>query len=138
MLCPEGAYELRARYYNPIMGRFISPDPMGFAGGQSNLLAYSFDAPTDYFDPLGLQSCRGTISDPGCPADGCASLLACQQAGASCRAGGGKGHKAPPILLRLSYPSSPTPFSGQPSNTCRTAQRPALSRAPPALLDAPN
>jgi RHS repeat-associated protein len=36
--------KLGARYYNPIMGRFISPDPMGFAGGQANLLEYSFDS----------------------------------------------------------------------------------------------
>jgi RHS repeat-associated protein len=42
----------RARYYNPELGRFISEDPIGFAGG-SNLYAYAANAPTTYTDPTG-------------------------------------------------------------------------------------
>jgi uncharacterized protein RhaS with RHS repeats len=43
----------RARYYNPITGRFLSEDPMGFAGGGPNLYAYVGGDPTDFDDPSG-------------------------------------------------------------------------------------
>jgi len=32
-------YYYRARYYNPTLQRFISEDPVGFAGGGPNLYA---------------------------------------------------------------------------------------------------
>jgi RHS repeat-associated protein len=37
---PNGLYYMRARYYDPNVGRFISEDPMGFGGGDVNLFAY--------------------------------------------------------------------------------------------------
>ena len=43
-----------ARYYNPTLGRFISEDPIGFAGGQANLYGYVFNSPTNFIDPFGL------------------------------------------------------------------------------------
>jgi len=53
---PEtGIYEYRARYYNPQIGRFISEDPIGFAGGQANLYAYVGNDPIDFTDPFGLR-----------------------------------------------------------------------------------
>jgi RHS repeat-associated protein len=45
---------LRARSYSPSLGRFLSEDPISFAGGDINLYAYSLDAPTMASDPLGL------------------------------------------------------------------------------------
>ncbi|MFC4632172.1 RHS repeat-associated core domain-containing protein [Promicromonospora alba] len=42
----------RSRYYQPATGRFISEDPIGFAGG-SNLYTYGANAPTTYTDPTG-------------------------------------------------------------------------------------
>jgi RHS repeat-associated protein len=48
-----GLYFLRARYYSPAMGRFISEDPIGLAGG-NNEYAYVADEPTDFLDPFGL------------------------------------------------------------------------------------
>jgi len=39
-----GLYYNRARYYNPQLGRFISQDPIGLAGG-INLYAYAGNAP---------------------------------------------------------------------------------------------
>ena len=48
-----GLYFLRARYYNPSTGRFLSEDPMGFAGSGTNLYAYTYDDPIDYRDPSG-------------------------------------------------------------------------------------
>ncbi|MDR3412318.1 MAG: kelch repeat-containing protein [Formivibrio sp.] len=43
----------RARYYNPTTGRFLSEDPLGFAGGDVNLYAYAGDDPIDAIDPTG-------------------------------------------------------------------------------------
>jgi len=51
-----GLYFYRARYYNPQLGRFISEDPLGFAGGDGNLYAYVFNSPTNFFDPIGLDA----------------------------------------------------------------------------------
>jgi RHS repeat-associated protein len=51
---PEiGLYYVRARYLDPKLGRFISEDPIGFAGGL-NLYAYAANRPTYYVDPFGL------------------------------------------------------------------------------------
>lgn len=44
-----------ARYYHPTLQRFISEDPIGFAGGDVNLYAYVFNAPLTFLDPLGLR-----------------------------------------------------------------------------------
>ena len=43
----------RARYYSPTFGRFISEDPIGFAGDDSNLYRYVWNSPTDFIDPSG-------------------------------------------------------------------------------------
>jgi RHS repeat-associated protein len=46
-------YYYRARYYSPQVGRFISEDPIGLAGGP-NLYAYTNGNPVGIVDPLGL------------------------------------------------------------------------------------
>lgn len=48
-----GLYYYRARYYSSAMGRFISEDPITFAGGQSNFYAYVGGNPLGYRDPSG-------------------------------------------------------------------------------------
>jgi RHS repeat-associated protein len=54
---PEaGLYYYRARYYDPKIGRFISEDPIGFAGGDVNMFAYVGNNPLGYGDPSGLAS----------------------------------------------------------------------------------
>src|SRR5262249_37473306 len=45
----------RARYYGPSIGRWISEDPIGFSGGDSNLYRYVTNEPTNTTDPSGLQ-----------------------------------------------------------------------------------
>jgi RHS repeat-associated protein len=47
----------RARYYSPMLGRFISEDPIGFLGGDVNLYAYVRNNPTNLIDPSGLDPC---------------------------------------------------------------------------------
>lgn len=46
-------YFYRARYYSPSMGRFISEDPIGFAGG-INFYVYIYNNPINGTDPYGL------------------------------------------------------------------------------------
>jgi RHS repeat-associated protein len=53
----NGLYYYRARYYSPSMHRFVSQDPLGFAGGSSNLYAYADNAPTNLRDPSGKSPC---------------------------------------------------------------------------------
>jgi RHS repeat-associated protein len=47
-----GLYYYRARYYNPAIGRFISEDPVGLAGG-INRYAYTKNDPVNRVDPSG-------------------------------------------------------------------------------------
>ena len=49
-----GLYFYRARYYSPTFHRFIGEDPIGFAGGDSNLYDYVWDNPVKWIDPDGL------------------------------------------------------------------------------------
>ena len=48
-----GMYYYRARWYNPSTGRFLSPDPIGFGGGDFNLYRYVNNNPVNYVDPDG-------------------------------------------------------------------------------------
>ncbi len=47
----NGLYFYRARYYAPLLGRFISEDP---AGDGLNFYTYADDYPIDFSDPFGL------------------------------------------------------------------------------------
>ena len=48
-----GLYLLRARYYDPVTGRFLSRDPIGFQGG-ANVFRYVYNGPLTFVDPTGL------------------------------------------------------------------------------------
>ena len=50
----SGLLYMRARYYSPSIGRFISEDPLGLNGGDSNLYRYVYNTPNSGIDPLGL------------------------------------------------------------------------------------
>jgi len=47
----------RARYYDPRFGRFLSQDPIGFAGSGTNHYAYVYNDPANMVDPFGLATC---------------------------------------------------------------------------------
>ncbi|MGP8250580.1 MAG: RHS repeat-associated core domain-containing protein [Terracidiphilus sp.] len=47
-----GLYYVRARYYSPVLGRFMQSDPAGFGGG-FNLYAYVGNDPVNLIDPGG-------------------------------------------------------------------------------------
>ncbi|MBE8603353.1 RHS repeat domain-containing protein, partial [Pseudomonas cyclaminis] len=53
----SGLHYNRHRYYNPDVGRYLTPDPVKLAGG---INAYQYvPNPTGWVDPLGLSSCPG-------------------------------------------------------------------------------
>lgn len=51
----SGLYYYRARYYSPLVQRFISEDPIGFRSGDTNLYAYVGNDPINMVDSMGLQ-----------------------------------------------------------------------------------
>jgi RHS repeat-associated protein len=51
-----GLYYNRARWLDAHTGRFISEDPIGFAGGDANLYRYAGGDPANYRDPTGFFS----------------------------------------------------------------------------------
>ena len=55
-----GLYYMKARWYDPVAGRFLSRDPVvrnAFAPQSVNGYSYVENDPTSRIDPLGLQSC---------------------------------------------------------------------------------
>lgn len=49
-----GFIQFGARWYDPQVGRWVSKDPIGFAGGDTNLYAYVGGNPVSYVDPRGF------------------------------------------------------------------------------------
>lgn len=60
-----GLYFYRARYYDPETGRFITKDPIGFAGGDVNLYGYVSNNPVNFVDPWGLNPSATTWAGVG-------------------------------------------------------------------------
>lgn len=56
----SGMVRFGERTYDPFIGRFLSRDPLGLAGGQLNLYQYANGDPVNQTDPSGL---RGIVSD---------------------------------------------------------------------------
>jgi RHS repeat-associated protein len=53
---------LRARYYKPLIGRFLSRDPIGHGNGM-NLYRYCLNNPVVWIDPSGEKSCTWILDD---------------------------------------------------------------------------
>jgi hypothetical protein len=49
-----GLDDFDARWYSPALGRFIRPDPFGFAAGDMNLYRFVGDNPLNAIDPSGM------------------------------------------------------------------------------------
>jgi RHS repeat-associated protein len=49
----SGLYFMRYRWYSPMLGRFVQPDPTSFAGGDFNLYRYVGNNPVNSADPTG-------------------------------------------------------------------------------------
>jgi RHS repeat-associated protein len=50
-----GMYSYKARFYAPKLGRFLQPDPIGYADGM-NRYAYVGGDPVNFTDPFGLEA----------------------------------------------------------------------------------
>ncbi|TWX44601.1 RHS repeat-associated core domain-containing protein, partial [Colwellia hornerae] len=62
-----GLSYMQARYYDPVIGRFYSNDPIGFRDIHSfNRYAYANNNPYKYTDPTGMSSVKGSCGNrPG-------------------------------------------------------------------------
>ena len=65
-------YYYRARFYSPVLGRFLQPDPIGYVDGL-NLYTYVGNNPLNWIDPFGLQKAG---LDPGAIAAALAAIAA--------------------------------------------------------------
>ncbi len=115
----SGLSYARARYYDPVLGRFISEDPLGLAGG-INPYVFAGNDPVNESDPLGLATCVGShpCGDPILPPD-CITCLADPLGGignygdAGQGSGGGGGQPG----------SKPQTTSSKKTNTCSGSAR---------------
>jgi RHS repeat-associated protein len=57
-------YYLRARYYTPGIGLFLSRDPIGIFSAEANLYCYVGNRPTFQFDPSGLLALKVCVCPP--------------------------------------------------------------------------
>ncbi len=69
-----GLYYYRARYYDPVVGRFISEDPIRFNGG-INYYRYAANNPIMLIDPSGLKEYPDGFIGPLLPGDYYASQM---------------------------------------------------------------
>ncbi len=60
-----GLYATQTRWYDPHTGRWMSEDPIGFAGGLENISDYVGNSPTNHTDPTGLAWWNLWIADLG-------------------------------------------------------------------------
>jgi RHS repeat-associated protein len=103
----NGLYYMRARYYDPRIGRFVSKDPIGLMGGINGYSCVE-DNPISRVDPLGLEYMDLNFSFGFSSGIGVTGGLISSPAGLQFYAGGGI--MTPGFSFSLTgSPSDPTP-----------------------------
>ena len=108
-------YYYRARYYDPVSGRFLSEDPVRFAGEDANFYRSVWNAPLSFPDPRGLDGTTGVVEPPVVAVVEAAAAGAA--AGTAASAGATAGTSAPPlassrVVRRLVAPLAPPWWQG--------------------------
>ena len=62
----SGLYCTSTRCYDPTLGRWLSPDSVGFSGGDFNLYRYNLNNPVLYTDPRGTTTPIGASLSAVC------------------------------------------------------------------------
>jgi RHS repeat-associated protein len=90
----------RARWNDPVIGRFLSEDPLGLSAGP-NPYEYAYDNPLRYVDPTGHQGWEIALAGGGTMAGAGTAAGAGAGAGAAAGAGLGAGAAAllPPVAV---------------------------------------
>ncbi len=93
-----GLTYMRARYYDPLVGRFYGVDPVGFTGGIDtfNRYAYVANNPFKYLDPTGMskEDSKRTVRDLKKQEQKCSEGWRCYSSGHQSRYDqGGNAHK---------------------------------------------
>jgi RHS repeat-associated protein len=102
-------YYYRARYFDPVSGRFISEDPKRTTA-DINFYRYSLNSPVNRTDPLGWESCAsGKCAD--CPGGRWVSGAVTAEAYASARFAGGGGLLFAGVMICTSNPTFNVPFT---------------------------
>lgn len=120
-----GLYYVRARWYDPAVGRFLSEDPAGFAGG-ANPYTFANEDPVNGADPSGMLSIGDLIRGVGGFFTGGGSYGGYFGCGTYCKFFSGVLHAPDP---RSVIRGSPGPIAGQIPGKLRDADL-ALTRTP--------
>ncbi len=91
-----GLYYYKARFYAPSLGKFLQPDPIGYAGGM-NLYAYVEGDPVNWSDPSGAFKCKNIYDQIGYTDSEGAQVVQLVWVGISCE------REPADILLRMEY-----------------------------------
>ncbi len=122
-----GLVRFGARDYDALTGRWTSPDPSLFAGGDSNLYAYVLNDPVNYVDLSGRNSALAAAATAGGVATGIVAAIA----------------GAPFLLIAASVVAAVTVgaaiymwFSCPPTATSTAVPTPSPAPAPPTTATA--
>jgi RHS repeat-associated protein len=103
-LDPETGLEYaHARYYNPSLGRFMSPDPLGGNTGNPqslNRYAYVLNSPLNFIDPFGLEDECSTFCSATVCLESCTNQTVVIVSD-SLKLGGGYPVDQPPVMIYI-------------------------------------